>query len=465
MTSLVGSPQQLGHSGGFALDGSAAIEIGRRGRLCAPLLSGPRSSYDKLMRIAILAIGSELLDGRVVDTNSNFIASELTGLGHSIVTVMQVDDVEQEIVASIKHLALSAEVIILSGGLGPTSDDLTRESVAAFYGRALVKDEATLSALLTRYKERRRSFDPSNEKQAYFPAGAQILRNPVGTAAGFYISVAQSLHLFSLPGVPSELKVMFKEELLPRLSQISGPVPSTEKRLGFKVFGLSEAAVGSRIKALELGPNYIVSYRASLPEIQVLIKSESPNLDDVVDEARQAVGREFVFCDSITQRLEGVVHELLIQCGKTVAVAESCTGGLLGGALSAMPGASQYFLGGVISYSNAAKSKFLNVPASIIETHGAVSSQTAELMASGARQAFGSDLALSITGIAGPDGGSAEKPVGTFFIGFSSAERTVALPYFFNSTREAVRQYALSTALDNLRRYLVEIPFRATNTF
>ena len=406
------------------------------------------------MKVSLLAIGSELLDGRVHDTNCQFASDYLTRSGIQIDQFLFCDDEEGEIVEALHFLSRRATCVITSGGLGPTTDDLTREAVALFAGLPLYKDSRSVERLHQLFAEKKRVFDPSNEKQALFPEGATIIPNSSGTAEGFTIET-KGIFIASLPGVPSEFRGMFLETVLPEVKRRS-PDAVPVHRSGFRIFGLPESTCGNRIRtALGTVWQYPVSYRASFPEIHVILKA--PSLIEAEEASRiaiSAVGEEFVFTRNPDESLPEALHKLLLSAGETISVAESCTGGMLGMHLTSQSGSSSYFLGGALTYSNALKESLLGVNSSTLEIHGAVSGETACEMAEGIRRNTGASIGLSITGIAGPDGGSETKPVGTFFIGFSTRQETTSYRFFLLSHRHNVRKFASFCALDLLRRHL-----------
>lgn len=405
-------------------------------------------------RISTLAVGSELLDGRVIDTNSNYVGRRLSELGLKLSYIHSCDDRMNEIQDALRFLAAHSEIVIISGGLGPTDDDLTREALAEFLRVPLEFNPQNFADLEALYAKRGRRLDPSNRKQAFFPKGSEIIKNPVGTASGCaasYCDNGQEIRFISLPGVPSEFVAMFNGAILPMIAALSAGPQILRK--SFEIFGLPEAAVGSRIAALKMPPEIAVSYRAKFPIIQLVLKStDDALLEKYGSAAADAVGREFIFSEVQDETLESALHRDLSARNIKIGVAESCTGGGLGAALTSSPGSSAYFWGGIISYSNEIKKSHLGVKEETLAAHGAVSFQTAKEMAKGARSSLGVDAALSITGIAGPDGGSDEKPVGTFFIGFASAEKTYALKGFCPYSRDNIRRYAAHVALDVLRR-------------
>lgn len=412
--------------------------------------------------IAVLATGSELLDGRVVDTNSHFIAGRLSDLGLTLKRVVTCGDDIDTITRSLAFLADEASFIIVTGGLGPTTDDLTREALAAFAAQKLILSDLALENLKSYYAKKRRAFDPSNTKQATFPERATVIPNPHGTAAAFSLELRPGVFAVALPGVPGELRALFESDVLLLITaRFKDAVPRKERF--FRLFGLPESIVGARVNAAALDSAITVSYRAHFPEIHVVLKT--PGDDALLDRAatltRAAIEPDYIVTERKELSLEGIVQELLLKNSATVAVAESCTGGMLGGLLSRLPGSSKTFLGGGITYSNALKESLLGVEPESLRTHGAVSAVVATEMANGARSRFGSTYALSITGIAGPEGGSEAKPVGTFFIGLSTPNGTTAYHLFFSSTRDWIRTFAAHSALDILRRTVLGIPVRS----
>ena len=402
--------------------------------------------------VSILAIGSEILDGRVRDTNSQFIASELSKFGITLQRVLVCDDDLSEIHSSITFLASISKFIIISGGLGPTSDDLTREGVAAWSNTVLEQRQDSIHRLEALYAKRQRVLDPSNYQQACFPHGSTVIPNHIGTAEGFQLQYGETI-IFSVPGVPKELMPMFFDSILPVIQKLTNAKPIYRRT--FRIFGLPESNVGSIIKSLHLSKELFVSYRASFPEIHIVIKGKDTSLvDAAIAQAKEAVGQEFIFIEDAEKSLSEVVGELLIQTNKKISVAESCTGGMLGSFLTKMPGISKSFLGGFICYSNDRKIDDLNVSTLTLSSFGAVSEQCAKEMAKGAKEKTKSDIAISITGIAGPDGGSDEKPVGTFYIGVATNDSNTAEKCFILSDRNAIRLFAAYKALDTIRRII-----------
>jgi len=425
------------------------------------------------MKVALLTIGSEILDGRVVDTNSAYLCALLTNLGITVTGISSCDDAIPDVHDLLSHLLKQAACVIVTGGLGPTSDDLTREAVASFIGEDIVLNPASLERLKGLYAVRQRTFDPSNAKQATFPSGAEIIPNPVGTAEGFRVSTSEGAYIICLPGVPRELRAMIDGTVLSMLKKemVVRKSPIFEQRAA-RIFGLPESLIGSKVVELNLGEAIKVSYRASFPEVHLLIRGVNQPLDVALGRISAALGADHVYSSDLEIGMPETVVSLLTGSGQTIAVAESCTGGMLGELLTTVAGASECFLGGVIAYSNNLKRSLLNVSQESLTNHGAVSHKTALEMALGARLATQSSIAVSITGIAGPERASIapaeilapgvpvgpEKPVGSFFIGLSTPEGEKSYRFFFSSSRGLIRKFAAYKALDVVRRLLSQLP-------
>lgn len=414
---------------------------------------------EKTIGPAVLAIGSELLDGRVHESNALFVARALAEHGLPLAGVSLCDDVEDEIIAALDVLVKKARIVIVSGGLGPTTDDLTRESLAAYCGVGIYQDEDALAEIKAIFERRKRNFNPTNQKQALFPVGAKIIKNPVGTAPGFEIETergGEKVLLIALPGVPGEFMRMFNEAVLPRILNFLGSKTEPAKRI-IRTFGLAESEIGGRIEALKLDPKLVISYRAYFPEIQVKVihPSKSALVNDAADRIEAALGADYIFSRSFEDSFEDLLLQQLKAQGKTVSFAESCTGGAIGDLITNPPGSSAVFLGSAVVYADSAKNTVVGVDAQLIKEHGAVSAEVAAAMALGARKTFGSTLACSITGIAGPDGGSEASPVGTYFIGLTEGTDVETFKLFFLSTRKNFKRYVAHIVLDIVRRKIL----------
>jgi len=407
----------------------------------------------KKMSVALLTIGSEILDGRVQDTNSQYMNDIISSHGIYISNILSCDDIEGEIVRALSFLFEKTDTVIVSGGLGPTDDDLTRESISKFFNRELIKDEDSLKVIIERYTKRGRAFDVSNNKQALFPKGSVVIPNPNGTAPGFFLEVDKK-GVTCLPGVPKELKHMFEHDVVSWIKKRNSSSKKIE-RSSFKTFGLPEALVGSKVKGLNLDKDIVVSYRANFPEVQVVLKSERL-IKNESQKVIEALGEEYIFSTDYHSSLPLTVHNLLMKSDHTIATAESCTGGGIAKLLTEFPGASKYFKGGIVAYDNKIKTNLLDVKSDSIDKFGAVSAEVALEMARNTRKKLYSSIGISISGIAGPDGGSPAKPVGTFFIGFSSEKIETSYKFFFSSSRDFIRTFSAYKALDITRRFLLE---------
>jgi len=410
------------------------------------------------LSVSILATGSELLDGRVVDTNSNFVAKELAERGLKLRRVLTVDDDLSELVAGLRELSATSELIITSGGLGPTTDDLTRDAVAAFFGVTLTENPEGRKHLEDFYRKRNRPIDHTNLKQALLPTGSSMIPNEVGTAPGFIASRPGGPTVCSLSGVPKEFKSMFFASVWPLIeSRTQGAVEF--HRVTFKTFGLPESTVGKIVEGARLPGEITVSYRAAFPEVHVVLKAvKSFALTDHAETVRKVIGAPPIFTEDASATFAQVVHDALLARGLTLATAESCTGGLISEMLTRTPGSSATFKGGIVAYDNSVKKDLLNVPAETIASHGAVSAETVRAMAASVRERCGTDIGVSVSGIAGPDGGTPEKPVGTFYIGVAAPTESFEIRALYLGERQSVRTYAAYVALDLVRRLLAGHP-------
>lgn len=405
---------------------------------------------------AVLTIGNELLDGRVLDTNTQYLAEFLHSKGLQVRFKASCRDNLDEIQDTIRFLVARAPCLIISGGLGPTSDDLTREAVAQAAQDELYTIESELQRLKNYFESRGiRPFPQTNARQAMFPRRSKIIPNPVGTASGFCSAVNGAL-VYCLPGVPRELKAMCTEQLDSLLHQQFSGLKAPESH-SFGVFGLAESRAGELIEAIHLSDDIEVSYRASSPYLQIKLSHRTPggSLTQAVTATREALGHDFIFTEGQPIDMSFTVHKLLQEKKLRVSTAESCTGGLLARMLTEHAGSSEYFIGSVVAYSNQAKLDLLEVSLKTLEEFGAVSHEIAKELAEGARKKFKTDFAVSTTGIAGPGGGSEQKPVGTVFIGLSSSNETLSFQRSYPLQRAAMRNYTSVTALDLLRRKLL----------
>jgi len=398
-----------------------------------------------------------------VDTNAAFAGRALAAAGLRVVRRATVGDEPGEVRRAVEAALGQSGIVVVSGGLGPTKDDLTKAAVAGVFGRRLVRDEALLRQLEERFRSRGMPQMPAaNAVQADVPEGATILPNPRGTAPGLWIEDGRRLAIL-LPGVPKEMQGLLVEEVIPRLlkreTEGQGDGGTVIRSRTIRTAGIGESALADRLGSYEqlLGANVTLAFLPTLDGTD--LRFTAWNLSGA--EADAALARAV---DALTPRigataygegddqLAAVVLRALERAGTTLAVAESCTGGLLGAKLTAVPGASKVFLGGVVAYADAVKLGFAGVSADTLSRHGAVSEAVAREMAAGIARAFGALAAIAITGIAGPDGGSADKPVGTVWVATLWKDQVRAFTYVFPGDREDVRHRATQWALDHLRR-------------
>lgn len=407
---------------------------------------------------SILAVGSELLGTTRLDTNSLFLTGELETMGLTVVRKACVGDDWEELSVEMRLALDRAPILVVSGGLGPTADDRTKEVLAAVLNRPLVRDEEILSRLRERFRRRGFEMPTVNEKQADVIEGAVVLPNRRGSAPGFLVEAGHRTAVL-LPGVPAELKAMWADEALPRLAGVFGT--SGVHRRVLKVGGLPESLVEERIRPVYAAhPESPVTILANAGEVQLHFASRgTPDeatrvLDRIEADFRKALGEEIFGRDGET--LEGNVGTLLRARRETLALAESCTGGLVAARLTEVPGSSDYFLGSAVTYSNSAKSGLVGVSTETLERFGAVSEETAREMATGARLRFGATIGFSATGIAGPGGGTPEKPVGTVHLALdASGESRLHRRFVFPGDRAQVRRWTTTAALVMIRHYLM----------
>jgi nicotinamide-nucleotide amidase len=410
----------------------------------------------------IIAVGSELLTPFRMDTNSLYLTEQINQLGVEVIFKSVVGDDLQRLTAAAQHALLRSEIVIFSGGLGPTEDDLTREAVAAALGVSLRRDEEILSGIEKRFAARGWKMSPNNAKQADVLEGATVLPNGNGTAPGQWLTgkiEGRERIVILLPGPPHELKALFEAECRERL-RATLPVAFLATRV-LKVAMLGESHVDARVAPIyKRFSDVQTTILAGAGEVQLHFKARAQTMEAAqsrVDEAADAVEEELD--DAVYSRdgqsLEQIVGYWLQMRGATLAVAESCTGGLLGERITSVGGSSRYFAGGAIVYSNAVKTELAGVPADMIERHGAVSREVAAALAEAIRYRCESTLGIGITGVAGPTGGTPEKPVGLVFHALASATGTDVVERIFPGDRKRIRWFATTLALDMVRRKLM----------
>ncbi|MGB9802871.1 competence/damage-inducible protein A [Desulfofundulus sp.] len=413
------------------------------------------------MQAEFIFTGTELLLGEVLNTHAQYLGQQMAARGIEVVLHTTVGDDWDRLARALEDALGRADLIIVTGGLGPTTDDLTKDTVARVLGLPMVIDEPTLQRLQEFMASRGATVSGSMARQACFPAGARVLPNPAGTAPGALLEHRGRV-IILLPGPPRELKAMFETSVAPYLDSLGNRGTVTRTRL-LKVTGISESGVQELIGDLGGQGNPGIAYVAKPGEVHVRISARAADgaaadqmVNGLLEKVRERLA-DYVF-GMDEDVLEEVVGRLLAEKGLTCALAESCTGGLTAARLTSIPGSSAYFLGGVVAYDNRVKEKVLGVPAGVLQTHGAVSRQVALAMAEGVRSLTGAHLGLSITGIAGPGGGTPAKPVGLTYIALAAPDGTSYREFRFPGHRQAVRQGAANAALNMIRLYLLSRP-------
>jgi nicotinamide-nucleotide amidase len=412
-----------------------------------------------MLSAEIIAVGSELLTPEKTDTNSLWLTEKLIGIGVEVMLKTIVGDDESRLEEAIRDALKRSDIVITTGGLGPTEDDVTRQVSARAAGRAVVYRPELENELRERFRRWGREMPEINKRQAYVIDGADVLPNPHGSAVGMLLN-SDGKFLVVLPGPPREMKPMFKDHVLERLRSVAGDVRVVRRIL--RVSGMGESAVDELIAPIYKSYRSVqTSILFNRTEIEVHLSATSSSeadaagiLEELTVKLTEVLGPALFATNGET--MEEVVGKLLADRGETIAVAESCTGGLIGMRLTEVPGSSDYFMEGAVTYSNTAKIRTLNVPAETLEAYGAVSAETAEAMAKGMRERASTDYAIAVTGVAGPGGGSEEKPVGTVFIGYADAGRTKSIRMTLPGDRYLIRWRSSQAALDYLRRQILK---------
>lgn len=415
-------------------------------------------------RCGILSVGDELVLGLTLDTNSHWLCGEVEALGWAVSEVRIVGDETARITAAIRELAAGAEALIVTGGLGPTEDDRTRDALAAALGEPLVEDPAQVANIQAWFARRGYPMSAANRKQAQRPAGADAVVNNNGTAPGMHVTL-HGCDVFCLPGVPSEMKAMVAETIAPALSARHPGLHTAMTRL--HAVGIGESDAGQRIREwMQEGVDPAVGTTVSDGILTVRICSRDADpaqaharCTEAVQSIGHALGEAVYGRDGET--LAGALVRLLAERGQTLALAESCTGGILADRIISVPGASTVLLEGIVSYANDAKERRLGVPRGLIEAEGAVSQAVVEAMAAGAQQGSGADYVLATSGISGPGGGTPEKPVGTTWIGLATPGEMISLCRLLPYDRATNRSRTATVAFELLRRTLLalELPW------
>lgn len=417
-----------------------------------------QSPWDNTMKLEMISTGEEVLAGQIVDTNAAWFGDAMMAVGVEMQRRFTVGDRLDDLADLFQERSHHADIILVNGGLGPTSDDLSALAMAKAKGEDLIECPAWRQRLESWFSQRNRPMPASNVKQAMLPASAVMVDNPVGTACGFRVKLNRAW-LFFTPGVPAEFKTMVQQQFIPFIrSEFDLGDPVTVHKL--LTFGYGESLLADRLESLAPPSGITLGYRSHLPyiEIKLFARGHAQQVLPAFSErVKAALGDALV---SETQpTLAAEVHDLLSRAGLTLSLAESCTGGMLASQLVDFPGSSRYLHQGLVTYSDAAKIKLLGVSPRTLQQHGAVSLATAKEMAQGARELLNSDFALSTSGIAGPSGGSEEKPVGTVALALATRKHTYAqLVKLPARSREWIRLFSSAIAFDMLRRALLGTP-------
>jgi nicotinamide-nucleotide amidase len=409
----------------------------------------------------VISVGTELLLGQITDTNAPYICGRLAEAGIPVYYRQTVGDNLQRIQQAFRLASSRADIIVFTGGLGPTEDDLTKDAVAAVVGVEMKVDEESLAHIETFFARRNRQMTPNQRRQATIPRGARAIPNRWGTAPGVLWEHGATL-IAILPGVPREMRGMLDQAVIPHLRERGWTGDQVIRSRTLRTIGVGEGALEEQIRDLIHTDNPTIAPLAHLGEVHVRITARGTSAEvDAMQEAAEAALRNRlgdVVYGVDDETLEVAIARQLVARKTTVAVAESCTGGLIGHRLSNVPGSSAYFLGGVVAYSNQAKRQLLGVPPTLLEQHGAVSGEVADAMARGVRDRFRADVGLATTGIAGPTGGTPDKPVGLVFVSLADAggTRTVRANFGEEPGREGIKHLTAQSALNMLRRYLLE---------
>ena len=408
-----------------------------------------------IQNVVILSTGDELTTGKVVDTNSAYIAQRFLDLGIKVAAVLKVGDDKGKLLWALRQGRALGDLVIGTGGLGPTADDLTTAMVAEFLGVRMIEDEQVARNLKARFERRGFPWTENNLKQALFPEGASVIPNPTGTAPGFNVDLGQGKRLLWLSGVPHEMSAMLRESVLPWLAEQKGN-RSQIYQATFKIHGITESKLDDLVKPIGLGDDSKLSFRAHFPDLtlRLTVSGASASVGNftTLREQIRTILADYIYAED-DMTLEEVVGRLLSEKQQTLALAESCTGGLISHRITRVAGSSAYYLGSAVTYSNEEKIRSLGVKWATLDRFGAVSRETALEMSQGIRERSGASIGLSVTGIAGPSGGSPEKPIGTVWASISRPNQHEAklLKLLVLTDRERIIQGASQAALNWLR--------------
>ena len=400
-----------------------------------------------MAKIIYVAIGNEILIGKTVNTNERFIGEHLSTAGLPLETSLTIKDENKMIMETIGKCWKNFDVVIVSGGLGPTHDDVTKYGICEFFKKEFVFDPQTWSNIQKMYAVKNIPIPEIVKSQAEIPRGFTPLANKIGTAPGLYYS-ENNKHFFALPGVPNEMQSMFVEHVIPILQSNFSTNPLFQKTI--RTIGIPESILFTQTKNVQETAETNIAFlpKSGMVDIRVYGTSEQ-EIEKIIAKFLEIIPSQNIYgFDEVT--IEEKFHKKMMSSGKTVSAAESCTGGLIESLITDNPGSSEYFLGGIVSYSNEAKMKLLGVKASTLEKHGAVSEETVKEMLLGVQKLIGSDYAIAVSGIAGPDGDTAEKPVGLVYIGTLGRSGIIITKNNFSGTRKEVKMKTALTALFQL---------------
>ena len=412
------------------------------------------------MKAEIISIGDEILIGQVVNTNASWIGEQLTGIGIEVGRNIVIPDNREEILRALEDAGSRAELVIITGGIGPTKDDITKKVIASVLGRKMVSHKPTLIKIQKKLQKLTSQISKIDDRVALYPEGAEILDNPVGNAPGLIIHEENKI-IMLLPGVPRELKAIMDKSAVSYLTKYKEKNYIVKQHI-LKTWGLPEAKIAEIIEDL-MGENKnpLVGLRANIEGVKISIIAKGGNsavaaklIEDMENTIKQKLG-DYIYATGETS-MEKVVGMLLSINKKTISVAESITGGMITKKITDIPGSSGYFLSSMITYSNESKIRDLKIPADLIKENGAVSEQACKAMASSIRKISGSDIGLAATGIAGPSGGTSKKSVGLTFTGLAAGKECKVEKHQFSGTRAAIRIQTTQAALDMVRRQLTE---------
>jgi len=412
------------------------------------------------MTAHILTIGDEILIGQIIDSNSAWMAEQLNLQGIRVAKIISINDTAEAIRQALDDSFAKTDLILMTGGLGPTKDDITKKTLAEYYGVGMSFHEESFERLRKMFARWGRETTPAHREQCYMPDNAKILTNKAGTAPGMWFAKGGKIAV-SMPGVPYEMKYLMEQEVLPLIASTFPGKPITHRTI--LTIGEGESRIAHRIKDIEENlPTHIkLAYLPNLGQVRLRLSATGDNLEALKKELDAQVALveaqipEFIFGYE-KDTIENVIGALLIKNKKTIATAESCTGGLVAHRITSIPGSSAYYEGSVVAYSNTLKENLLNVSPEILKTHGAVSEETVKAMVEGVLKALGTDIGIAISGIAGPGGGTPDKPVGTIWIAVGDKYKTNTLKLQLGKSRSNNIKYTATKALDMVRHFLLE---------